>query len=108
MMAARPERPVVDQGVTTMSNIGPVELVVVFLFLVVVAVIVVVAVVSSRAAERKRQLARQRAGAAGPTAPPGSIEARLLELGSLRTRGVITDDEYVAARRRAIDGQPGT
>jgi uncharacterized membrane protein YqiK len=37
-----------------------------------------------------------------------SIEVRLHELDSLRARGVISYDEYVAARQRAIDGRPAT
>lgn len=39
-----------------------------------------------------------------PQAMPQSIESRLAELESLRTRGVISDDEY-ARQRRVILGE---
>ncbi len=36
------------------------------------------------------------------------VEERLQELDRLRARGVISYDEYVAARQRTIDGRPAT
>lgn len=46
------------------------------------------------------------AGRAGPSMPAAShsIKVRLLELDGLRSRGVISYDEYVSARQRAIEG----
>jgi hypothetical protein len=41
-------------------------------------------------------------------APPGSIEARLLELDSLRSRGVITADEYASSRIRVLEDRPSS
>lgn len=40
---------------------------------------------------------------AAPT-PPASAEARLTELRGLLDQGLVTHDEYDAARRRIIDG----
>jgi hypothetical protein len=49
-----------------------------------------------------RRAAQQQAGpAAQPVAPQGSIGDRLQELESLRTSGVVNDQEY-ASRRAAI------
>jgi len=65
-------------------------------------------------AEGQAQVVRSIVGgfAAQADAPvPGaaqSIEVRLHELQGLRTRGVISYDEYVAARQRAIDGMSAT
>jgi hypothetical protein len=40
-------------------------------------------------------------------APAGTIEARLAELDSLRSRGIITEAEYAKARAEAISNTAG-
>ncbi|GAA1476012.1 hypothetical protein GCM10009623_04580 [Nocardioides aestuarii] len=45
-----------------------------------------------------------RAGDDAPTAAPASAEARLSELRGLLDQGLVTQEEYDAARRRIIDG----
>lgn len=95
-------------------------------FMALVAVVVVVMIVFFVSnASRNREVARlagvdtvaghaqaarsivggfaAQAGAQLPAAAR-SVEARLQELDNLRARGVISYDEYVAARQRAIDG----
>jgi hypothetical protein len=77
---------------------------------VLVAVIVVVVSTASRNREGARLTGVDTIQGQGPPVPSAtrSIEARLQELDSLRARGVISYDEYVAARQRAIDGQSAT
>jgi len=87
------------------------------LILFVVLVAAALVVIRARvAANRNRQTGRAQpvrgiaAGSGAPpvvvaAAPPGSIEARLLELDSLRSRGVINADEYASARIRALEGR---
>jgi uncharacterized membrane protein len=67
-----------------------------FILLAVVVVAVIVVVFATRGS-RDGEV---------PRAPAAEhlIEARLHELEGLRARGVISYDEYVAARQRAIDG----
>lgn len=89
--------------------------------MIVVVVIVVFVITASRNREGARlagvdtvqgeaQAIRSIVGGfaeqAGPPMPPApqSIEVRLLELDSLRSRDVISYDEYLAARQRAIQG----
>lgn len=43
-------------------------------------------------------------GAVTPAAPAKSIEERLVELGDLHARGVISDVELAAARAKALEG----
>ncbi len=99
-----------------MGSIGPTEL---LILLVVVVAILLVVIRGRVAANRNRETGRgqpARAISAAPasppvvdaTAPPGSIEARLLELDSLRSRGVIDADEYASARIRALEGRAGS
>ncbi len=93
-----------------MGGIGSTEL----LILLVVLVAAGLVVVRSRVAANRNR----RAGRAAPVrgiasaAPPAvvadvaprSIEARLAELETLRSRGVINDEEYASARTRALEG----
>jgi hypothetical protein len=78
--------------------------------LVLVALIVAFSV---RGARRRDAAQLAVPGGGGPPAAPvqagppaTAIEVRLRELDSLRARGVISYDEYVAARQRAIEGRP--
>jgi hypothetical protein len=100
-----------------MGSIGPTEL---LILLVVVVAVALVAIRGRISANHSRQTGRKHPGrgiAAPSVAPPvvadaapplGSIEARLLELDSLRSRGVINADEYASARIRALEGRAGS
>lgn len=107
-----------------MPNVGLFELLVIgFILLVVIGLVVMIVVFATRAA-RNREVAplagvdtvEGRAQAVrgvvdghpagtGPARASQLIEVRLHELDDLRARGVISYDEYVAARQRAIDGR---
>lgn len=78
--------------------------------LIVVALIIAFSV---RGARRRDAAQFAVPGGGGPPAaqvpagpPATAIEVQLRELDSLRARGVISFDEYVAARQRAIEGRP--
>jgi hypothetical protein len=98
-----------------MGGIGPTELLILLVAVVAVALVVIRGRV---AANRTRQTGRAQPmnGIAAPSGfaqvvaavPPGSIEARLLELDSLLSRGVINADEYASARIRALEGRTGS
>lgn len=98
-----------------MGGIGPTELLILLVAVVAVALVVIRGRV---AANRTRQTGRSQpmSGIAAASAiphvvaavPPGSIEARLLELDSLLSRGVIDADEYASARIRALEGRTGS
>lgn len=107
-----------------MFDLGLFELLIIGFIAVVVIGLVVMVIVFATTASRNREVARLAgvdavqgqaqafrgvvdALAAGAAAPRTSqmIEARLQELDDLRSRGVISYDEYVAARQRAIEGR---
>jgi len=95
-----------------MGGVGSTELLILLVIVVAAGLVVVRSRVTASRNRQARGAQPVRGIAAGSGAPPivvatprsGSIEARLLELDSLRTRGVIGEDEYVAARKAALEG----
>jgi hypothetical protein len=99
-----------------MGSIGSTELLILLVVVVAIALIVIrgrIAVNHNRQTGRT-QPRRGITAASGTlpvvaaSVPPTSIEARLLELDSLRNRGVINADEYASARMRALEGRTGS
>jgi hypothetical protein len=116
MMASRPDVPGVDTGRSAMFGLDLLALLIIGFLALVAVVLVVLIVFFSVTAARRRDAAQLAgvvsAGGMDPQLQPGppatAIEARLRELDDLRARGVISYDEYVAARQRAIEGRPAT
>jgi len=102
-----------------MPNLQPIELAMIGLvllfivFFIFVVTMIVISAVRSRAALKQAGLDPMAAEAqiagrlANSTvlAPTQPLEARLTELTDLRSRGVISEDEYQTARSRALSSE---